>query len=429
MFEEFIKNQYVISLLNQYKEKDWLRVSYAIYIYGAKHFQEKYPNIISDLNAIERIVYKSPKEFNNDTISERKKLAMTKFFEGIKNKKGNKPEELSPEQTNKQLKKNKENISKLGKNIWSAVRNSYSPETAGSNLLKIYTKKDNIMAVSNDALNFHELPKDYSCRTTDLRSENIGLVKYRKPLIVTKIREIRQNNVNKKRDNTITIKTSKHPIIKETPKTHRIRSKTKDASLIREDIIGKKDHNKVSERKIKVETCRGKEPSISPKYLMNVESKIKNQLNFDKSQSKKKDSTRNHIDNKYKSLPRHNDNHSSAIKDNILADYLNNPIINHFSKDDSISMGKRKLSESKPKQRIWEEKIVEEESSYATTEENFSMTSYASSNASKVSFNKRQNKFGESKNENNEFCLNNKFKNYYDSSNRNGVPMLNNYII
>ena len=109
MFEEFIKNQYVISLLNQYKEKDWLRVSYAIYIYGAKHFQEKYPNIISDLNAIERIVYKSPKEFNNDTISERKKLAMTKFFEGIKNKKGNKPEELSPEQTNKQLKKNKEN--------------------------------------------------------------------------------------------------------------------------------------------------------------------------------------------------------------------------------------------------------------------------------------------------------------------------------
>jgi len=372
IFEDFIQNQFVSSLLNQYKESEWLRISCAIYIYGAKQFQERYPYIVSDVKALEEVIYGSLNTTDNKAISERRRSLMIHFFDKLRATK----KELSPY---KKHLPNKENMSKVSRNTKNWTNSSGSPtEEAVYKSIKgntRYTRREHDTAFNSPI----------ASKLEDNRRSNVFGVK---ELGVIKIKE-KADRSNLR--HMASVKNLNRPI-----RAHKNSSKAKE-SVKRQDT---------SKQKKDKANKKDSEPILSPKYLQSIKSKIKEQINQDKVVARKEQHS-----HKYASLPRSLQTNNKLFD---FTEYLDNSIINHFVKEDYVAKPGNK--------QIWEEKIVEE-SSYATTENNLSMTSYESSNKGSISNRRMSNNVDVTKSTP-ELFLGQKFK---DSVRRQ--PIVNNYLI
>lgn len=404
MFEELIQNKYVVGILKQYKNKDLLRVSCAVFIYGSKQLLELYPHINSDINLLEEIVYGSAQTPNNELISNKKELVMGQFFNELKAVKralNNFKEKSSNSNTYKnyteraqRISCDKENNYKAKRKLSSCTRTSCSPAKDDPNGIKKIKKERNktIMSDYNPAAENEENKKSIKGDNRVVDEERLTKVGITEPLFNDKAKVI--NKVDTRSGKGYAGRNLKYYTHKASMKIHRYKPK-------------QKDHNS---KPAKDESIIYTKP-VKPKQIIYNKIKIKDKDNDMKIIIKK-----NH-DHSHNSLPKHNNKPNSCDSSimKVANTYLNSSIINHFYKNEEKPPNKtqpiNKVANTyREGKKIWEDKIIEEESSCSVTENNISATSYGSSTASITNLHSLQNKDDtKTKNKAIEFCLREKY--------------------
>ena len=303
MLEDVIENQYVASMLSSYKNNDLMRVSSAIFVYGAKQFLEKHKDLVGDLSALERIAY-GPFENTKDKHNiEKTKTMLSKFFYGLRA--ANELEAKIFSSVGNPKKGFKENAPNKTTNQNEAILRKYTltrhlakqaNKTLDSDekIIKCTELEKHIMKQNHSVLNLKQNEKDASCVSSvpnehDKTHSNIKVIEDSKKSL-KHYRKSHKNHGNKQK---------------------------------------KIDLSKTKSREQKQDAL------LTSRYTQNINSQIKNSANFYKIQGINYNGsveclkqTKNH---EHQFSTQDNDRGMITVADK----YLNNTIINHFTKDRS----------------------------------------------------------------------------------------------
>eukprot|EP00826_Nyctotherus_ovalis_P015962 TRINITY_DN14585_c0_g1_i4.p1 TRINITY_DN14585_c0_g1~~TRINITY_DN14585_c0_g1_i4.p1 ORF type:complete len:279 (-),score=66.70 TRINITY_DN14585_c0_g1_i4:47-883(-) len=231
---------YAHSILKLHPREDWERVSLALASYGAKQLFHTHPDTIANLNTLEQLAYCSARQNLPTT-------AMKSFFDELKVIKENlsildkKVETTARSKKTRDQLVNKENLSEERKCVSSMKRldvGSCSPRD--KSLLRDF--KENMKGMKTPSAKAVKLVFEKKEFTEPY------LNRIPQPLIITKSKEV----------------DAPAPAIEKTNKPLRKQRPSLEASVI---------YNKGLKRE---------EPIIEPKYLKNVQSRIRNQIISDK---------------------------------------------------------------------------------------------------------------------------------------------------
>lgn len=278
---------YAHSILRLHPKEDWEKVSLALASYGAKQLFQTHPDAIANLAALEQLAYRGA----GKTLSA---AAVKSFFDELKVIKENLSVLDRKVESTARSKKmcdgavDKENLGEERKCVSSMKRldvGSYSPKN--KNLLRDF--KENMRGMKTPSAKAVKLVFEKKEFTEPY------LNRIPQPLVITKSREVDVP--------TPTAEKANRPLRKQRP------------SLKRE------------------------EPIIEPKYLKNVQSRIKDQIISDKQHKANKKATEIPIDIKSRTQlvfstaqPSRLPKHESSILE-VADSFMNSSILSHFCKD------------------------------------------------------------------------------------------------
>ena len=130
MFEELIQNGYVLSVLARHPRQDWVRVTQAILVFGARELQSKHGNILKDISLIEELAYgeSAVEREAMDKKATRKIQAKPVEVQGclntLKNYENAKPQQakrMDIAQCSEELRRIKEGLSRLDEKVYAQI--------------------------------------------------------------------------------------------------------------------------------------------------------------------------------------------------------------------------------------------------------------------------------------------------------------------
>ena len=244
------ENPYLLRILNNHPKENWLRLSHAILLYGAKDLYENHSDLILNLNELEKYVYGDYPSKNNS----KEKIELNIFFDELKSIRAN-IDELNKrmqktiiipkdrKKIRRQTKRKGDKENKIETNINSSIPKQ------GKTIITTLEKKMKTTKTRNSMLNCITVREQK--RSPFFNSEPVKLV------------------IGKK-GTTIKQSFSKSPHSITMPNSIDARSIISDKCTMPVKIKDKKNSSKKEDQ------------MIAPKYLQNVKSKIKDQLDYDK---------------------------------------------------------------------------------------------------------------------------------------------------
>jgi len=320
-----LKSRHVEEVLNGCCKKDSLRVCCAVFVYGAKKLMETYPQAITDIKTLERISYEP---LSNPISSEKNEIVLKKFITQLE-----------------------------------ILKKSF----------KVHENNDNIS---------HKKYADYKKLSEQLYKENtIKKHRVKSSLPEKIVASFNTNDIKVPKHTKQELGDSLKQPMKQNCPVMNLEKKPKLQSI-----------SKSYFEKHKTTVQLKEEPILRSKYLKSIQSKEQAINNQDPRQYVQLAySTTHPID---KVIPKISHKEIKCESKSIVEmtnNFLNSSIISYFTRGCTTpGTPKNQFNDfmpgkfTKKKSRIWEDKILEEESSYATTENNcnYSATSYTPSDIS-----------------------------------------------